>query len=999
MEPVELDFIYGGNTATEGKKIEQSLENIANKSKATQTAVNNVGKGATGFNSMNMSVQQVVRELPAATMGLNMFFLAISNNLPIMSDNIKRARMENEALKASGASTTPVWKQLLSSLVSWQTAMMVGITIISMYGKEIINAFSKGGEAAQRAKEDVKKFNDAFSTSAAEPLAKVNQLADRWNKLGSNLEEKKKFVDDNKTAFRELGVEINNVNDAENLLVGNVDAFRRAMIAKAMSVAAMQVATEKYKEYFNQMRDAEKMNETVNVATGSGGQSVTGGGSMKITTVKNSAKIRAKKMANALKAEGDSLILESNKQNEAYDAFLEKAGIKRYEKQTKTREKAQNEAYNSERDFLSLIYDLEQKSGNMLLSLQEDSLKKRLEQVEREKQSELKAIEDKQIAIIEAYNKSNKDKKGFTPLSVKPEDIGASLTAIDPKLAKQLATQTEGVEKVFREKTKSEIRKWNDELKELALSFADEREQIESNYNEKIKKLRDGGQEDAAKLAEQERDKKISIASRGLIEESELYKVAADDKLQISEEMTSRLIDDIQRRVDAEVAAGKMSVSDANKIMAEVKKARNLLNTDGQNPFANLRNAISNNTTAGNAYKQALSDPTKTTAELAKLESEAKKAATSVAATAGAALQGVQAILQETVGALDQLGLLTEEEKKDADNIIGMVGGAANIAMGIATGNPLAIIQGAVDLLVNAIEFFDFKNKALEKSQRQHMKNVEELEAKYKKLQRAVETALGTDIYKAQREQIENQKKQIAEYEAWLADEAKKKKRKQDEAKIADTKAKIDELKNSIEDQVQAITESLAQTSVKDLASQLSDALVGAFQSGESAAVAMGDVVNNVLRNAVINALKLKVLDKLLAPAIDQFAVDVESGGELTGSEADKFRNTVTAAGEAYLKALNEANTALGGIFTQSSTATGIKGDVANMTEQTGSALVGQITAMRLNIVAMLANSRSSLDSVSRALATLDAIKTNTDRLNRIDETLYYIKLNGVKVL
>lgn len=161
----------------------------------------------------------------------------------------------------------------------------------------------------------------------------------------------------------------------------------------------------------------------------------------------------------------------------------------------------------------------------------------------------------------------------------------------------------------------------------------------------------------------------------------------------------------------------------------------------------------------------------------------------------------------------------------------------------------------------------------------------------------------------------------------------------------------------------------------------------------------MGKVVDNVLRNAVVNALKLKVLDKLLAPAIDVFAADMESGGQLTGSEAGKFRDAVTAAGEAYFKALNEANEALGGIFNgDAASATGIKGDISKMTEETGSALVGQITALRFNVAGLLANSKSSLDQVSRALDLLGDIRSNTDRLQRIDETLYYLKINGIKV-
>lgn len=99
----------------------------------------NVGNYASGWNGLNVQVQQVARELPAMAMGANTFFLAISNNLPMLGDELKRAKEEYKALKAEGKNATPVWKQVASSLFSWQTALVAGVTILSMYGKEVWN--------------------------------------------------------------------------------------------------------------------------------------------------------------------------------------------------------------------------------------------------------------------------------------------------------------------------------------------------------------------------------------------------------------------------------------------------------------------------------------------------------------------------------------------------------------------------------------------------------------------------------------------------------------------------------------------------------------------------------------------------------------------------------------------------------------------------------------------------------------------------------------------
>lgn len=106
----------------------------------------NVGNYSSAFNGLGMSIQQIARELPAATMGINMLFLAISNNLPIFFDEVQKARKEYaayiEELKKGNTDVqkvAPVWKQIISGVVSWNTALVVGITLITAYGKEIFN--------------------------------------------------------------------------------------------------------------------------------------------------------------------------------------------------------------------------------------------------------------------------------------------------------------------------------------------------------------------------------------------------------------------------------------------------------------------------------------------------------------------------------------------------------------------------------------------------------------------------------------------------------------------------------------------------------------------------------------------------------------------------------------------------------------------------------------------------------------------------------------------
>ena len=156
----------------------------------------NVGNYASGWNGLNMSIQQIGRELPSLAMGWNTFFLAISNNLPILTDEIKRAKDEYNALKAAGQQATPVWKQVASSLLSWQTALTVGITLLTMYGGEIIDWVSglfKAQKQLDLGKESVKAFNDAMlkgGKSAQQEVTTLNLLYNATQNLSRGMNER-----------------------------------------------------------------------------------------------------------------------------------------------------------------------------------------------------------------------------------------------------------------------------------------------------------------------------------------------------------------------------------------------------------------------------------------------------------------------------------------------------------------------------------------------------------------------------------------------------------------------------------------------------------------------------------------------------------------------------------------------------------------------------------------------------------------------------------------
>lgn len=168
--------------ATVGTNLQKQIQalntEISSAEQATGRYQRNVGNYASSWNGLSVSVQQAARELPSLAVGWNTFFLAISNNLPMLADELKKAAAEYKAFKmavAAGnndvAKVAPVWKQLITSIFSWQTALVAAITLLSVYGKDIIEWTKNllGADTAQkRLNESLKEFNNLVGKGQAD---------------------------------------------------------------------------------------------------------------------------------------------------------------------------------------------------------------------------------------------------------------------------------------------------------------------------------------------------------------------------------------------------------------------------------------------------------------------------------------------------------------------------------------------------------------------------------------------------------------------------------------------------------------------------------------------------------------------------------------------------------------------------------------------------------------------------------------------------------------
>lgn len=230
----------------------------------------NVGNYVSTWDGMGNAINQLTREFPAFSVSLQTGFLAISNNIPILVDQISRIRKENAALREEGLKGVPVWKQIAKSALSWNTLLSVGITLLTVYGKDIFEwgknllSSSSSAKAASEAQRDLSSSTGDYAkalknstSSYGENLVTLRNLQTEWNNLGDNLNKQKQFIIDNASEFKKLDVSVTDVNDAENLLVDNTEAFINAMSLRAQAAAAQKLAQEKYTEALQKEIEAE----------------------------------------------------------------------------------------------------------------------------------------------------------------------------------------------------------------------------------------------------------------------------------------------------------------------------------------------------------------------------------------------------------------------------------------------------------------------------------------------------------------------------------------------------------------------------------------------------------------------------------------------------------------------------------------------------------------------------------------------------------------------
>lgn len=508
--------------------------------------------------------------------------------------------------------------------------------------------------------------------------------------------------------------------------------------------------------------------------------------------------------------------------------------------------------------------------------------------------------------------------------------------------------------------------------------YEQKKERIAEQYAERRRIAELNGNKDLLeKLAKAEQDE-LSKLQSDLIKNSGDWQNLFGNLDELTTKTIKQLIDKIEGMkatigVDLNPQDLKALTDQLNKARSEVEK---------RNPFTAL----------GAAWKR-LKEATKDGKGLG--SDEAKKATKDVATAVSGSIDLINGTFNAVTNGLQKMGVSMDEETQAIlGDIGGIMDGASQVAQGIATGNPLSVIQGSIGLLSSAFDLFNSRDRKAEKQIKKHQKAIKQLENAYKQLEWQIGKALGGEVYKNQQAAIRNMKEQQEHLKAsWEAEESKK---KTDHDRVNDFKEQYAELGRQIEDMIDEISNDLLQTTAKDFANDLGDALVEAFSKGEDAAKAMETTVNSVLKNLVVNQLKKKFLENQLQGALDNLEKDMGywNGDDfvfdgLTKAEIDRFKSAVGAASSNFNQALKQYEE----IFKDmglDDTDESLTGAAKGISEESANILAGQMNAIRINQL-------DANEVLRQSLQALDTIAINTSYnkyLSRIERIITILESN-----
>lgn len=875
--------------ATVGTNLQKQIQalntEISSAEQATGRYQRNVGNYASSWNGLSVSVQQVARELPSLAVGWNTFFLAISNNLPMLADELKKAAAEYKAFKmavAAGnndvAKVAPVWKQLITSIFSWQTALVAAITLLSVYGKDIIEWTKKlfgAGEAIKNTKQLQDELNQSFSKNSGELSKLIIQFKSyqrQWKELAGNLQEQQKFIEKNKDAFDSMGVSIKSVRDAENLFVDNTDNFINSLKLRAQATAAQDLAAEEYKKAIQKEIEADKIREKASETRKK--QEIDATGVIQDTrfgNIKSHQQLvedRAKSFdheaeavdrdAQALKRNADAYFELGKAKEQAADDLLSSSGIEKYDKYEEDRlKKAQQETERQKKEA-EKQKEIQERVNQQLLDLQNKNQQSRINLMEEGSDKRIAQIEydyDREIEAIRKREKEWREAQGGKLTQEQTVEIKTAITQAQ-------ATRMRSTQEVENEQIEAQRKAMNDYLKEYG-TYQDKKMALAAEYGQKIAFAETEGEK---LILGKEWDKQLSdleiksgntanaiIALFGDMKDKtlkELIEISTKGKEALEflksgewDESKGKGLGITQEQFDL--------WSDMPEIMDRAGKSVESTNEK----VDELRPAFDKVTEGVRRFFAAGDDPKKLTESLQLINEGVNEVMTSVQ------------FLSNTFGKLgDSFGGAFNDIAEGLNMAMDAVNSAMQGAQAGAMFGPIGASAGAAIGVVTSLasSIAKIHDKKNEKRIQRLQDQIDVLDASYEKLGRSIEKAYSTDASKLinQQNKLLEQQKVIIQQQI----EEERNKKKTDDDRIKDWQKQLEDINAQLEDNKEKAVEAITGTDVMSAIDEFAQAYSEAWATGTNAAEASTKIVQNLIKMAIIEFLKKK-----LSPSVEEF--------------------------------------------------------------------------------------------------------------------------------
>lgn len=851
---------------------------------------------------------------------------------------------------------------------------------------------SRSREAARATKQLNEEMMQNTAKAAAQNVSSVLSLSEAYAKLGDNLDAKKAFIENNRKALEDLGVAVNSVADAERLLVAGTDAFITAEMQKAQAVAARQLAESKAENLIKQkmkLQTAEDK-ETKLKATYGGKEteqvtSMRGDYSATVKTSYGYAKEEADELrASVAELEGEirnfysvATDFDIKSEETLKDAGIDTSQVKKADKASSAAANDPFLAQLEERkrayaDYATMIastdtavQDAARADYAAMLSEGKtylDYLYKMRDEVLAGKDGKTKTqnLKTVNLAIADETQSTTAKNPDAERLKTLINDYGKYYDE-RVKLREQFVSEMAMLQKAYDEATTDEDKQtassamdnrkktfandmgapdYEQMLQDYA-SFEQKKEAIKKDYEEKRKVAEEHGDTEMITQLDINEGNDLSALASEELQSSEIWSQLFGNLDEMTATQIQVLIDQIEAKF--KTLSVDFNPVDLKAIRARLNEAKAVVVQD--NPFAQL----------GKAFSAMFGD----------LKGESGDAARSTKGdwtNLAKATKGSFDFVNDAVGSCDFL--------KDA---IGDVGTTAitsletlatvsiSVAAAIKTTEKasviLVIIQAAlmvIQAVMNVVKSIIAQNdKKLDESIAAHAEKVKQLQKDYEELERAIDSALGTERYTTAKDAIENQKKQMSEL-AKMADEERQKK-ESDEEKAQEYEEQIEELRNAIEDQVNSMREALLTTDIASAAADLGNAFIDAFAEGEDAAAAWGDKVDDIVGNIIKNMLIQKLIEPQLEKIMNKYASQwYNSNGDFAGydaviNSAGAMGEELVGVGEGFAAAMAALPDEIKAYFTGDSADTSLTGAVKGVTEETASMIGGQMNAIRIN--------------------------------------------------